>query len=137
MSGPLGLVNKSSYKALAQVFTFLVVAFTLVIFRADSVASAGRVYRAVLNWNGLQFQLYHGVVFTILAIALAVCWLLPSTYQLFRHCDVAIDKPLAGREPVIRLQWQANQRWAVFIALLIVASMGNLTRVSEFLYFQF
>jgi D-alanyl-lipoteichoic acid acyltransferase DltB (MBOAT superfamily) len=160
VSGPLGLVGRRSYNALAQVFTFLIVALTLVVFRADTLASAGRVYSALFHWNGLQFLPQYAfklgrnktlelastvfginhsvsVVFFLLVLALAICWLLPSTYQLFRHCNVAIDKPLAGREPVIGLQWQPNRRWAVFIAILAVASMVNLTQVSEFLYFQF
>lgn len=160
VSGPLGLVGRKDYKAAAQLFTFLVVALTLVVFRADSLASAGRVLGAIFNWNGLQFapdyvvalnssatlelasMVFGGaynvsVVFACLVLALVACWVLPSTYQLFRHCEVAIDKPVAGREPVIKLQWQASRAWAVYIAVLAVASMLNLTEVSEFLYFQF
>ncbi|CAA0123817.1 Peptidoglycan O-acetyltransferase [Halioglobus japonicus] len=160
VSGPLGLVGKKSYNALAQVFTFLVVALTLVVFRADSLATAGRVYSSLFNWNGFQFLPAYefkifsnnalelmsglfgvhgkeGVIFFFLALALAACWLLPSTYQLFRHCDIAIDKPLAGREPIVALQWQDNWRWGLFIGILAIASMVNLTQVSEFLYFQF
>ena len=160
VSGPLGLVGRRDYKAAAQLLTFLVVALTLVVFRADNLASAGHVYNAILNWDGLQFvpeymaalkgnknlqltSMLFGesyavsVVFLLLAMALAACWLLPSTYQLFRHCEVAIDKPLAGREPVISLQWQASRGWSVGIAVLAVASIVNLTEVSEFLYFQF
>jgi alginate O-acetyltransferase complex protein AlgI len=160
VSGPLQLVGRKDYKAAAQLVTFLVVALTLVVFRADSLTSAGRVLGAIFQWNGLQFapeymaalkstttleftSMFFGgnygvsVVYLSLALALAVCWLLPSTYQLFRRCEVAIDKPLAGREPVISLQWQASRAWAVYIAILAVASMLNLTQVSEFLYFQF
>jgi len=160
VSGPLGLVGRKDYKAAAQLFTFLVVALTLVVFRADSITSAGRILGAICHWNGTQFipeymaalkntttleftsMVFRGnysvsVVYLSLALALAVCWLLPSTYQLFRRCEVAIDKPLAGRESVINLQWQAGGAWAAYIAILAVASMLNLTQVSEFLYFQF
>ena len=76
-------------------------------------------------------------VFFFLALALAICWLLPSTYQLFRECDVVIDKPLAGREPIIGLKWEASRAWGVFVAILAVSALVNLTQVSEFLYFQF
>jgi alginate O-acetyltransferase complex protein AlgI len=160
VSGPLGLVGRRDYKAAAQLFTFLVVALTLVVFRADTVSSAGNVYGAILHWDGLQFGTQYmaaltgnrilefapmvfgqsyavSAVFLLLLLALAACWLLPSTYQLFRHCNVAIDKPLAGREPVISLQWQASWGWSIGIAVLAVASILNLTEVSEFLYFQF
>ena len=160
VSGPRNLVGNKKYMVAAQVFTFLVVALTLAVFRADSMASAGRVYGAMLNWNGGGFvSAYMGkleptnimqvtamlfgnsysviVVYLSLAMALVACWLLPSTFQLFRHCEVTINKPLAGREPVLRLQWQASRGWAIYIALLAAASMMNLTQVSEFLYFQF
>lgn len=160
VSGPLRWVGRKDYNAAAQVITFLVVAFTLVLFRADSLTTAGHVLAAIFHWNGTQFapeymtalhnsntlaftsmmfgENYNlGVVFLSLALALAFCWLLPSTYQLFRDYGVAIDKPLAGREPVISLNWRATRAWAFYIAILAVASMVNLTQVSEFLYFQF
>ncbi len=160
VSGPLNLVGRRDYKAAAQVVTFLVVAMTLVVFRADSIVSAGDIYSAMFDWNGLQFatgyaaKLQHNktlelasmlfgqgyaasVVFILLVMALAVCWFLPSTYQLFRHCDVVIDRPLAGREPVISLNWKATAVWGVFIGILAVSALVNLTQVSEFLYFQF
>ena len=35
------------------------------------------------------------------------------------------------------LAWQLNGRWAIATALLLVASLTSMTRVSEFLYFQF
>ena len=160
VAGPLGLVGKKSYGALAQVFTFLVVALTLVVFRAGSLADAGRMYSAIFHWNGFGFSpqyLYaisqnnilkftvelfgdkyiESVIFSLLALALAACWLLPSCYQLFRRCDVAIARPEAGREPVIDLQWQANRAWAIYIGLLAIASLVSITQVSPFLYFQF
>lgn len=144
----------------AQLFTFLVVALTLVVFRAESLTSAGRIFDAFFHWNGALFapeyaaQLKYSrtleftsmmfgdggsvsAVFVLLFLALAACWLLPSTYQLFRRCEIAIDKPMAGRDAVIGLQWQASRGWAIYIAVLAVISMLNLTQVSEFLYFQF
>jgi hypothetical protein len=81
----------------------------------------------------------HGlaVVYTALALALAACWLLPSTYQLFQREQVAIDKPVAGRPAVWEIQWQPSAAWAAYIAVLAVIAFMNLSEVSEFLYFQF
>ena len=130
------------------------------MFRADTLSAAGHIYLAMANWSGANFVPAYGerlaqsnlvtiaatllgadysltLVYLCLALALAACWLLPSTYQLFRECDVCIDKPLAGRAAVMDFQWSASQRWAVFIGLLAVCSFLNLTQVSEFLYFQF
>lgn len=160
VSGPLGLVPRRGYRMFAQVFTFAVIALTLVVFRAETLTEAARIYTALLDWNGgvfvpaysaqLQQTQIFGVVaqvglampgvgflYTLLGLALAACWILPSTYQLFRHCGVMIDRPLAGREAVLKLQWSLSRSWAVAIALMAVMSMMNLTQVSDFLYFQF
>jgi hypothetical protein len=77
------------------------------------------------------------VVFGSLALALAACWLLPSTAQLFQSQEVMIARPAAGRPAVLQLEWQPNRRWAWFIAALFTMSFLTLSQVSEFLYFQF
>lgn len=160
VSGPLGLVRCNSYKAAAQVFTFLLVVLTLVVFRAETVSEAATIYSSFSNLNeftigdsyraslesidslSLVSELVGGMqiltlVFSALAMALFVCWFLPSTFQLFRSYEMMIEKPLAGRESIIKMSWQPNLRWALLIGLLFLCSLMNLTQVSEFLYFQF
>lgn len=160
VSGPLGLVARPWYRAFSQVFTFLLVALTLGLFRADSVTTAQRLYSGLLEFSGNSFSagylqklnasgLFrldalvtpslngHFWVFGVLLAALAICWLLPSTYQLFKPYEVAIDKPVAGRPPVVSLTWRASTAWSVYIALLAAMALANLSEVSEFLYFQF
>jgi D-alanyl-lipoteichoic acid acyltransferase DltB (MBOAT superfamily) len=160
VSGPLNLVGKAWYKALAQLLTFLVVVFTLVLFRAETLAAAVGVYQgllhsgqwvfspaylqqlqdtnifAILSMSGLAVNMMT-VVFGTLVLATAACWLLPSTWQLFQSFDVAYDQPPTGRGAVLQIAWQPRLGWAVFIAFLFVACCLNLTQVSEFLYFQF
>lgn len=48
VSGPLGLVNRNAYKLVAQLVTFLVVVLTLLLFRSDSVTTAGH-HKAALE----------------------------------------------------------------------------------------
>jgi len=45
------------------------------------------------------------------------------------------DHPVAP--PPALLAWRIDAAWAVAGALLIAASLTSMTRVSEFLYFQF
>ena len=160
VSGPLGLVGKGWYKALAQLLTFLVVVFTLVLFRAETVAGAADVYQGLLHADHWGFSPHYLrelqatnlfaiaamlglagqaaiLVFGSLVLAIVGCWLLPSTWQLFQSFDVALDKPPIGRAAVLSFSWQPGKVWALFIAVLFVASCLNLTQVSEFLYFQF
>ena len=160
VSGPLGLVGKGWYKGAAQLLTFLVVVFTLVLFRAETVASAGYLYNQLFDpgsWaytagylktlqdtNLFTLMSLAGVtpnapviVFGCVLLAIAACWCLPSTWQLFQAYDVAFATPPAGRPAVIRFNWRPDWRWSAFIAVLFVISCLNLTQVSEFLYFQF
>jgi alginate O-acetyltransferase complex protein AlgI len=160
VSGPLQLVGRSDYKAFCQLFTFVLVALTLIVFRADSLTSAGHIFSAMFNWNGALFYpeytaaLEHSkaleiismlfgdiysvsAVFSFLALALAICWLMPNTYQLFRHCDVVLEPPFSTQAPLFDWQWQPSMAWSFFIAVLTLISLLNLTQVSEFLYFQF
>lgn len=160
VSGPLGLVGNRYYRAASQLLTFLLVVFTLALFRSDSLTAAGHLYTGLWTFGGAEFTsayltplkwtsifkfeeiIFPGIqattmVYSLLGLALVACWFLPSTYQLFQHCEVAIDKPRAGRPPVFDLKWRPNIGWALFIALLALISSLNLTTVSEFLYFQF
>ena len=160
VSGPLGLVGKGWYKALAQLLTILVVVFTLVLFRAETVTAAADVYQGLMNADYWGFsphylQVLHAtnffaiadmvglagqaviLVFGSLVLAIMGCWFLPSTWQLFQPFDIALDKPPIGRAAVLSFSWQPGKVWALFIALLFTASCLNLTQVSEFLYFQF
>ena len=160
VSGPLGWVTNPGYQAVAQMFTFLVVVFSLVFFRADSLATATAVLGQLGNLDGAGLSnLYQqqlrdtnlmevalalplpldatGTVFGLLFTALLVCWFLPSTHQLFEAQRVALGNPRVGRPPRIVLRWAPDWRWASITALLLIASFLNLTEVSEFLYFQF
>lgn len=160
VSGPLGLVGNRYYQYLAQIFTFLVVALTLIFFRADSVGTALHVFESMSHWGESLFSdaylnivkasnlIYmagiilpglavEGVLSGVLILALSVCWLLPNTYQLFSQCDVMLDDFKAGRPPVLKFHWSPNARWGLAMAIMALVSLMNLTQVSEFLYFQF
>ena len=136
------------------------VVFTLVLFRADTVSSAAYLYRVLLDAGEGGFVAAYSaelaqtnmalvldmmglggsvtaMVFACIALAIAACWVLPSTWQLFQAYEVAFDNPPAGRPAVWRLRWRPGVAWSLFIAVLFVLSCLNLTQVSDFLYFQF
>jgi alginate O-acetyltransferase complex protein AlgI len=160
VSGPLDLLQSNAYKAAAQAFTFVVVVLTLVLFRSDSVQTAGNMYVHLFGLDGwafspqllVQFERSNlfriveimapalsavSLVCGLLVLALLACWVLPSTYQLFERYEVTISQPACGRQAVWDLRWNPDRRWAVFVACLALAACLNLSQVSEFLYFQF
>ena len=67
---------------------------------------------------------------------LAIAWLAPNTRQIMARAEAFIaDRPMRACPALFA--WAINPRWAVASALLLAASVTSMTRVSEFLYFQF
>lgn len=66
---------------------------------------------------------------------LAVAWFAPNTRQIMARAEAFITDRLPP-EPT-RLAFRINRGWAVASALMLAASISSMTRVSEFLYFQF
>ena len=156
----MGLVRNHYYKMVAQLVTFSVVVLTLALFRSDTVSTTGYLLSRLFVLGGSGFvpeylkDIQGSAIFKIksifsinqdativvygsLFLALAACWLLPSTVQLFQRQEVMLQKPMAGRTAVVPVEWQANSLWATYIAALATLCFLNLGKVSEFLYFQF
>ena len=73
------------------------------------------------------------VILTLIAL------FLPNTQEIMRDFKPAFDTyrgKVEMRSPS-RPRFAINRRWAVMTALLFTVAVGSLTRVSEFLYFQF
>jgi hypothetical protein len=71
-----------------------------------------------------------------IAAPLAGCWLLPNTQQILAAYRPVLEAVQAfpGR---ISVKWAPTLRWAVVVAMMAIASLLSMNRVSEFLYFQF
>jgi D-alanyl-lipoteichoic acid acyltransferase DltB (MBOAT superfamily) len=73
---------------------------------------------------------------TWIAVLFAIAWLTPNTRQIMARAEAFIaDHPVPPCPNL--LAWSVNPRWAIASALLLAASVTSMTRVSEFLYFQF
>jgi hypothetical protein len=75
---------------------------------------------------------------------LGFLWLLPNTQQLVSRFKPALQASSAKGEAVAWLQkvvpglsWAPTPRWGIAIGILLGAALLSLSRVSEFLYFQF
>jgi D-alanyl-lipoteichoic acid acyltransferase DltB (MBOAT superfamily) len=121
-------------RAIAWSFTFLFVMLTWVLFRADSLTVAGRFLCALAGAgfsNGATTTaLLKGNIFIYLALLLALVRLAPNTQQL-----LAAELPL----PVApsRWHWAPQRSWALATGILFAVCVLSLSRVSEFIYWQF
>ena len=81
---------------------------------------------------------WHEAYYYVVAL-LALVWLAPNTVQIFRTLpETQDDRNLEDQTPSwLMVKWQANRWWAYSLAFLAVASLANMTEISEFLYFRF
>ncbi|MGH0033394.1 MAG: MBOAT family O-acyltransferase [Myxococcota bacterium] len=128
---------------LGWLFTFVSVVFAWVLFRAADLASAVAIYEGMLGRNGLGGQSPRlGGLEQVewLILGFAVVLLLPTSQHwmsdwrpVLQHRDHADPEPTSA----LPLRWRPSPVWAVTVGLLGLVALTRLTRVSEFLYFQF
>jgi D-alanyl-lipoteichoic acid acyltransferase DltB (MBOAT superfamily) len=152
--------------AFGFVVTFICVTIGWVYFRAADAYSATHILTGMIGANGfaLPYALMGAIgplgaflhslgvtesaaggvqflsAWAWIICLLGIAWLLPNTQEI-----------LADHQPVLetdefwnvrgalahRLRWQPTPRWAMAVGVLGFIAVASLTRVSEFLYWQF
>lgn len=153
-------------KVVACGVTFLAVVAGWVLFRSDTLATAGSMFSGMLGLNGLLLPtawqkllgpltkalsldaatLYGAVAgfegmkeVGWVAAALAVAFFAPNTQQILAAWEPALvafpgDK---SAERKAWWQWQPSSAWALAGSCLMAVTVLRMTKISEFLYFQF
>jgi D-alanyl-lipoteichoic acid acyltransferase DltB (MBOAT superfamily) len=124
----------------AGTLTFLCVVLAWVLFRADSLQAARVMYAGMAGVNGVWTTMTYyklGPELAMLLACAAIVWLLPNVQEL-----LAVHRPVLDVYPVLsgakqRFKWQARARWALLSSVVFVVSLINMSKISEFLYFQF
>ena len=154
LTGALGFKARGDSWALAataRTITFLSISTAWVLFRAESFPDAGRVLSSMAGLNGFTFAapLIEAARLEalecggwVLAMIL-VCGWAPSTQQLLSRYRPALNY-MARRGTIAfdgscepKLRWQPTWKAAIVVAALAVITIVGLTRVSEFIYWQF
>ncbi|MFW9257868.1 MBOAT family O-acyltransferase [Nostoc sp. CALU 546] len=127
--------------------TFVAVVFGWVFFRAENMATAFIIVKGMIGLNGFFFStqiIESGLKKAIIdiSILLAIVWLTPNVQEWMGKYDPVLNyekvKKLSSNSLFwSKLQWQPNQTYALIISVLTVIALLHLTKVSEFLYFQF
>jgi len=152
-------------RAIARSITLLAVMVAWVFFRSESVSGAMHLLAAMSNlpgtlqgrigpvegWLGglgVRFQggyiaAEHYVDLAWLVFWVGFLWVLPNTQQWMARYAPTIGTPAERLAPPAfpkfwqRYLWQPNATWAVAAAGLAIVSILGMSRISEFLYFQF
>ncbi len=153
-------LGKSSLvgRLLSTFITFIAVVVGWVFFRATDMHSALNIINGMAGFNGVllpeswQALLGTGNFFTFaksgfevagkydnLLVACVLVWLFPNTQQLMYSYHPALEtfRGEINRHYMTFLEWKPNTVWAILISVIAIYVMLNLTRISEFLYFQF
>ena len=116
----------------AGALTFVSVVIGWVFFRAASFDAALNVLRGMGGEISMSGMLESVRSLAWIAVLLPVVWFAPNTQEL-----VAAHEPAMHDVPPSRWSWSPSTRWAVVVALIFSVSVLHLSRISEFIYFQF
>ena len=145
-------------RTLSTCITFIAIVIGWVFFRATDMQSAINIINGMAGLNGFllpeSWQSILGTLPTVsygssdfevltkydnLLLGLILVWLFPNTQQIMFNHRPAFEtyRGEIGRHYMHFLEWNPSRTWALIIALMAIYVTLNLTRISEFLYFQF
>lgn len=123
-----------------RLFTFLAVMIGWVFFRANSIDTAFRILRTMagIGGTGLGASSVSLEGWLWLAGLLVLAWFFPNTQQITARFQPSLEKiePLT-RGWWARLAWEPDRKWSFACALLFLLAVLQLSKITEFLYFQF
>jgi alginate O-acetyltransferase complex protein AlgI len=136
-------------RIMARGVTFLAVVGAWVFFRAETFDAASNLLISMMGANGFlsnlsRLNMVSGWI--TIGVLLLVVWLLPNSHQLLARFEPTLeyaDKKQAdaqfGSIPswARSLVWKPRLAWALCLAALTITSILGLSRVSEFIYWQF
>ena len=140
--------------------TFIAVALAFTVFRAPDVDTAIAVIAPGFIDTGVQAQpILRGVivestlgqffsaagvtqgsytvVYCLLLLAAAICWLLPNTQQFLRGFNPVIRSVSSSQVNSPLPAWRPGFAFAITTAILLSSGVLSLSSVAEFIYFQF
>lgn len=144
---------------IGQTMTLICVVIGWVFFRSDNLSSALVMLKAMAGYNGVAFpapfiqaiqslitegdlHLLNNVLSSstgfdssllFIVLLLGIVWLCPNTQELTGYPEIGYEsRPTNGI-----LRWRQSPVWAVVTGCLFAVGVLSISKVSEFLYFQF
>ena len=125
----------------ARGLTTLCAIFSLVFFKAATTSGALTMAGGMLGLDGITLDTAIIGARSLLiyaTVGFAIIFLLPNTQQLFVDHEPSLEPPRKEvRWALEKLKWSPNWQWAVICSAMFVTAMLNMSKVSEFIYFQF
>ena len=150
LSARLGFTDERPLlpRPVAWLITFLAVVAAWVLFRAHDLSSAGAILASMVGVHGFEWAFTanvgiprrYAVIGIVVLLAIAVT--MPNTQQWLARFSPAVDRPdrtllRPVQHLVDRVHWRPGVMWSVLGGAMAAACVLSLTRVSQFIYFQF
>ena len=141
MTGSRGKPVRIRWRIPATALTFLAVCIGWVFFRAESFDAAGRVLGAMMGshgWSLADSGLSTGRAAMLWGM-LAVVFIMPNTQQIMHRFKPILAMKLRPEQPrwLPAIEWKPDVFWSVVMAILTIACLLQMSRVSTFIYYQF
>jgi alginate O-acetyltransferase complex protein AlgI len=126
-------------RRVGQAITFVAVVIAWVFFRSEDVGSAVQMLLAMAGNNGVARpeSVDSAAALVVATALLGIAWFAPNTQELtgYEGPEGAHATTPARRPPPLR--WQPTAGWAVAVGCLFGIALMLMSKVSEFIYFQF
>lgn len=154
-----------TWRVFGVALTFVAVVVGWVFFRSANFSAGMSMVKSMFGGNGIMlptalsgalggswqtiFGISYGDVGTLLKRpmeifwiigSMAFVWLLPNTQEIMRDFEPAVDDSSSSNKLpqwYSILTWKPRQYWALATAITLAWGILGISRVSEFLYFQF
>jgi alginate O-acetyltransferase complex protein AlgI len=113
--------------------TFTAVLVAWVFFRASDFGTAITMLQAMAGFGATAQATPNLASIGVIAILLAVVWLMPNSTQIINYLGDVYFSEVPERAKIRAVRWG----WAPICGCMLALCLMSLTRVSEFLYFQF
>ena len=136
-------------RTVAMIATTLAFALATVPFRSADLATAGRVWRAMLGigapgeaWSAWPVLVPLGgwALMPVLLIGFGIIYLLPNTQQIMDRATPALEwgKWRTMDPAPIRIAWRPTLGWSLAIGALLMLGLAFVARgTTQFVYFRF
>ena len=141
-------------KGIGQIITLIAVVISMVFFRSPNVKTAMVMLTSMSNVEQLSSDVMfpHRVIenphfaVTLIILLFAFVLMIPNTQEWLAQFEPALnyypnqlrkDQPQWLVDFWEKLQWRPTRKWAIITATIGLVSIFSLSRVSEFIYFQF
>ena len=121
-----------------QALTFVAVVIAWVFFRAADAGTAMGMLYSMAGLHEMGIMPFDNEALAVIVLLLLIAWLAPNTQEFTGYVGpTGTYGECAAPATPIRLWWQPTLRWATIMGCLFAIAVASLSRISEFIYFQF